>query len=82
MAMINSIDKDGELTRTKAPISWYLTNFPATECLVISLPKDEKYLKYDQVNRTSKRIRKYQIIIAVTAPIMIICGAILLLTVK
>ena len=80
--MIDSIDCYGELIKTKAPTSWYLTNFHTLECWTISLPKSEKYLKYEIVNKTVNRIRVSRKIMAYTAPIMIICGFILLMTVK
>jgi hypothetical protein len=80
--MIDSIDRDGELIKTKVPTSWYLTNFHTFDCWTISLPKTEKYLKYDIVNKTANRIRVSRKIMTYTAPIMIICGFILLMTVK
>jgi hypothetical protein len=80
--MIDSIDRDGELTKTKASTSWYLTNFHTLDCWTISLPKTEKYLKYDIVNKTANRIRVSRMIMAYTAPMMIISGFILLMTVS
>lgn len=80
--MMDSIDLDGELTKTQAPTSLYFTNFYTLDCWAIGLPKSDKYLKYDQLERTTKRIRTYRKIMAYTAPIMIICGFILLMTVE
>jgi uncharacterized protein YlzI (FlbEa/FlbD family) len=80
--MIDSINKNGELIKTKAPGSWYLTNFQTLDCWTISLPKTKKYLTYEKVNKTVNRIKLCRKIMTYTAPIMIICGAILLLTVK
>ena len=80
--MIDSIDRDGELTKTKAPISWYLINLKTLENWTISLPKTERYLKYKIVSMTANRIKVSRKIMAYTAPIMIICGFILLMTVK
>ena len=80
--MIDSIDADGELTKTKAPISWYLTNFHTLDCWTIGLPKADKYLKYEKLKRTTNRIRNCRKIMAYTAPIMIVCGFILLMIVE
>jgi hypothetical protein len=80
--MLDSINNDGELTKTKAPVSWYLTNFQTFDCWTISLPKTEKYLTYEKVNKTVNRIKLCRKIMTYTLPIMIICVAILLLTVK
>ena len=78
---MDSIDKDGELTKTQAPTSWYLTNFHTLDCWIISLPKSDKYLKYEQLKRTTNRIRNCRKIMTYAAPIMIVCGFILLITV-
>ena len=80
--MLDSIESEGGLTKTQAPISWYLTNFHTIECWTIELPKSDKYLKYKQLKRTTKRIRNYRKVMAYAAPVMIICGFILLMTVK
>ena len=72
--MMDSIDSDGELTKTKAPASWYLTNFRTLDCWTIGLPKSDKYLKYEQLKRTTNRISNCRKIMAYTAPIMIVCG--------
>ncbi len=80
--MIEDVDKNGELTKTKAPLSWYLTNFHTLENWTIGLPKNDKYLKYDIVIKTANKIRLYRKIMAYTSPIMIICGVILLMTVE
>jgi hypothetical protein len=80
--MIESINRDGELTKTKAPLSWYLTNFHTLESWTIGLPKSTKYLKYEIVTKTTSRIRLYRKIMAYTSPIMIICGIILLMIVE
>jgi hypothetical protein len=79
--MINSIDADGELTKTQASTSWYMTNFHTIDCWTIILPESDKYLKYEQLKWTTNRIRNCRKIMTGTAPIMIICGFILLLTV-
>jgi hypothetical protein len=50
--MIDSINYDGKLTKTKAPLSMYFKTINTLECWTISLPKDEKYLKYERVRRT------------------------------
>jgi hypothetical protein len=44
-AMIDSIKKDGKLTKTKAPLFWYITNIYTIESWTITLPKEDKYLK-------------------------------------
>jgi len=80
--MIDSINKDGVLTNTRASGSSYLTNFQTLDCWTISLPKTEKYLNFEKVKRTVNKIKMCRKIMTYTAPIMIICGAILLLTVK
>ena len=79
--MIEDINESGELNKTKAPISWYLTNMHTIESWTIGLPQTDKYLKYEIVAKTSKRIRIYRKIMAYTSPIMIVCGFILLMTV-
>ncbi|PCI99380.1 MAG: hypothetical protein COB15_04145 [Flavobacteriales bacterium] len=81
-AMIDSINKDGALTKTKAPFSWYFTNFKTLECWTIKLPKSEKHLKYNKLAKTTVRIRIYRKIRASLAPVIIICGFILLMTVE
>ena len=80
--MIDSIDSGGELTKTQAPTSWYLTNIHIVDCWTIGLPKSDKYLKYYQLERTTKRIKTDRKIMTYTAPVMIICGFILLMTVE
>ncbi len=80
--MMDSIDKDGELTKTQAPTSWYFTNFHTLDCWTIGLPKADKYLKYEKIKRTTNRIRIYRRIMAYTAPVMIVCGFILSMTVE
>jgi len=80
--MIDSINKDGALTKTKAPFSWYFTNFKTLECWTIKLPKSEKHLKYNKLAKTTVRIRIYRKIRASLAPVIIICGFILLMTVE
>ncbi len=80
--MIKDINENGELTKTKAPISWYLTNMHTFESWTIGLPKTDKYLKYELVVKTSNKIRICRKIMAYTSPIMIICGFILLMTVE
>jgi len=80
--MIDDIDRNCELTKTKAPTSWYLTNFHTIESWTIGLPKTDKYLKYEILEKTTKRIRLYRKIMAYTAPIMFICGTILLMNVE
>lgn len=80
--MMDSIDVNGELTKTKAPISWYLTNIHTLHCWTIGLPKAEKYLKYEKLKQTTNRIRNCRKIMAYTAPIMIVCGFILLMIVE
>ncbi len=76
--MIDDIDRNGELTKIKAPIIWYLTNSHTLICWTIGLPKTDKYLKYEIVKKTTKRLRLYRKIMAYTAPIAIICGALLM----
>ena len=80
--MIDSIDADGELTKTQAPISWYLTNLHTLDCWTIGLPKADKYLRYAKLKRTTNRIRNCRKIMAYTAPILIVCGFILFMTVE
>tara|TARA_R110002049_G_scaffold85790_4_gene218157 strand:- start:424 stop:663 length:240 start_codon:yes stop_codon:yes gene_type:complete len=75
-----SINKEGKLTKTKAPISWYLTNFHTLDSWTIRLPTTDKYLKYEKVKSAVNRIRLCRKIMAYTAPIMIGCGFILLMT--
>lgn len=80
--MIDSINKDGELTKTKAPFRWYLTNYYTLECWTISLPKTEKYLKYDIVSKTTNKIKISRNFLAYAALAPILCGFILLMTVR
>ena len=77
--MIDSIDQNGILTETEAPLHWYLTNMHTVECWTISLPDDEKYLKYEIVTRTWGRVQLCRKIMVYTLPIMIICGFTLLI---
>jgi hypothetical protein len=79
--MIEDIDKNGELKNTKAPLSWYLTNFHTIDSWTIGLPKTEKYLKHEVVLKTTKKIQLCRRIMAYTFPIMVICGIILFSTV-
>ena len=80
--MINSIDEDGEPTRTKSAQPLYGRSAKTVDDWLIRLPSSDKYLQYSIVKRTSRRIRTYRMLMAILAPIMIICGAILLLTVQ
>jgi hypothetical protein len=80
--MINSIDEDGELTRSKSSQALYGRSAKTVDDWLIRLPSSDKYLQYDIVKKTSNRIRTYRMLMAVLAPIMIICGAILILTVE
>lgn len=80
--MMDSIDLDGELIKTRAPLKWYLTNFHTLTCWTISLPKSEKYLKYDIVNKAVKRISKSRRIMVYTGSVFIITGSILLIMVN
>lgn len=80
--MINSIDEDGDLTRTKSHQPFYGRSAKTVDDWLIRLPSSDKYLQYEIVKKTSNRIRTYRKLMAVLAPIMIICGAILLLTVE
>ena len=77
--MIDSIDQNGILTETEVPLHWYLTNMHTVECWTISLPDDEKYLKYEIVTRTWGRVQLCRKIMVYTLPIMIICGFTLLI---
>jgi hypothetical protein len=80
--MMDSIDADGELTKTQAPTSWYFTNFHTVDCWIIGLPKSDKYLKYEQLKRATNQIRNCGKIMTYTALIMIFCGFILLMIVE
>ncbi len=77
--MIDDIDKNGELKKTKAPISWYFTNLHTIEIWTISLPKSEKYLRFEIVEKTILQIQLHRKIMKYIAPIMIICGVTLLM---
>lgn len=79
--MIENINENGQLTKTKAPISWYLTNINTLKSWSIVLPTTDKYLKYELVLKTSKKIRICRKIMVYTSPIIILCGFILLMTV-
>ena len=69
--MMDSIDETGELTRTKAPISAYLTNLETLDNWTISIPTSEKYLKYDEVRQTGEKVKKLRKIIYVVSPILL-----------
>jgi hypothetical protein len=77
--MIDSINYDGKLTKTKAPLSMYFKTINTLECWTISLPKDEKYLKYERVRRTINHIRIYRKVILFLFPIAIILATFLYL---
>lgn len=80
--MVEDINKNGVLTKTKAPLNWYLTNFHTSESWMIGLPNTDKYLKYDIVKKTTIKIRLCRKIITYISPIMIISAAILLMIIE
>ena len=80
--MMDSIDSDGELTKIRAPKSWYLNNIRTLDCWLISLPKSEKYLKHEQIKQATIRVRNYRKIMLYIAIGMILFGFVLLRTVK
>jgi len=69
--MLDSIDETGELTRTKAPISAYLTNIETLDNWTISIPTAEKYLKHDEVQQTTERVKKLRKVIYIVSPILL-----------
>jgi hypothetical protein len=79
--MLDSIDETGNLTRTKAPLTAYLTSLETVDNWIMTTPTSDKYLKYDEVKRATTRIKKLRKLIYILTPIMVIGGAILLLTV-
>jgi hypothetical protein len=80
--MMNSIEKDGVLTRVKAPRSWRFFNFQTLDCWEIKLPTTENHLKYKQLEIAVKRIKTCREIMVYTAPVMLVCGFILLVIVE
>ena len=79
--MLDSIDETGKLTRTKAPLSAYLTNLETVDNWVITIPTSDKYLKFEEVKIATERVKKLRKLIYVLTPIMVVGGAVLLLTV-
>jgi hypothetical protein len=79
--MLDSIDETGNLTRTKAPLSAYLTNLETVDNWIMSLPTSDKYLKHDEVKDATVRVRQLRKLIYILTPIMLVGGAVLLLTV-
>lgn len=80
--MIDSIKQDGDLTRTKSKWMWYGRSAKTIDDWLITLPVEDKYLKYGLVQTTVNRIKIYRRIIMITAPIMVVSGTVLLITVE
>lgn len=80
--MIDSVDQSGELTRTKSKWVLYGRNSKTIDNWLIVLPKKEKYLKYGHVRKTVHKIKICRKIMTYSAPIMIVCGFILLMTIE
>lgn len=79
--MMVSIDTKGKLPQ-KAPTSSSISHFHTIHCWTISLPTSEKYLKFEELQKITKRLRTYLKFMAYTATVMISCGFILLMTVS
>jgi hypothetical protein len=80
--MIDSINYDGKLTKTKAPLSMYLKNMNTLECWIIPLPKADKYLKHEILRKAINHIRIYRIVISFLLIVVIISSIILYLNTK
>ena len=79
--MIDSVNQNGELTRTKSKWMWYGRTAKTLDDWIIHLPTKEKYLKYEEVQRVVYRIGMCRKVMSYTALIMIISGMILLMIV-
>jgi len=78
--MIDSINRSGKLTETKAKWPFYGRSFKTVDDWFITLPTEEKYEKYNELTAAVVRIKLLRKIIWVTSTVMIIAGIVLMAT--
>ena len=80
--MIDSINRSGKLTETKAKWPFYGRSFKTIDDWFITLPKEEKHLKYDELSKSVDCIKVLRKIIGLTSVSMILGGIVLMATIE
>jgi hypothetical protein len=76
-AMVDQIDKEGELKKQK--VNWRIgRNIETLNNWLISIPTSKKYLQYDILTITVGKIQTYRTILGISAALLIISTLILL----
>ena len=74
--MIDLIDEKGELKTNK--IKWSIGyNLHTVDNWLISIPTSDKYLRYEMVTRTIKRIQTYRTVLGISATVLVVSVLIL-----
>jgi hypothetical protein len=76
--MIESINRNGDL-ESKAKFSSYLSSFYTIDSWFQSIPKEDKYLRFEDVRKTAIRIKSLRIILSFAGLIMLLGATILLM---